>query len=143
MADNDVSVKYREADSSGVYYPKKNEILNIIKNHPETVLVDQKDRYYGVMPPSVLTDQTKRDPTFSELDTFAWVYIGDLTRGKRDPETYHFDNVKEFPDVDEVIKLSTLVQKNNFIGSAVVLRYIEQIRQFGKSGSLVFRQLKD
>lgn len=128
-----------------VYYPRKNAIVQIIRDNPAEILADRGGRLYGLMPKNPVLDDLMKSSSFDPRTMIeVWVLLPNEKRGlftdrSRKRKRYLSQGeVLKLPDVGDKITLyDYLTEKRK--ADAVVHSFPEKIFRNAKSAALILR----
>lgn len=133
------------------FYPKKNEVVRLVREYPDHCLYDAEGRIYGPMPKNPVMDKLMETTDYDPKTMIeAWMYMpyresGLFVERSRDRKTPYnmltVDKMLEFPKEGEEYDLY------GFLSDTKVCRmrldkYLERIRRRSRTGAVLFSVVK-
>jgi hypothetical protein len=124
------------------YYPKRNQIVDLVRKAPESILYDQDGRIYGSMHDSPLVDQIADFDGDNML--LAWVFLPKRKKGQfvtRDVEAViETGDDLQLPEIEEELDLYHYITRN-LVGRVKVLYFTEKQTRDGRSCSVLLYRI--
>jgi len=140
--------KQKRQNYTLTFFPKKNAIIKLIREHPDNILCDDAGRMYGYMPMNPAMKNYMETSDYDEKTMVeVWVYLpyreaGTFVERSRSEKTSYqslaVSDRLEFPELDEVIEMYDYLSKRP-ICSARIRVYLERFTRRSRSAAIVLK----